>query len=377
MPYKLLLSEEISPAVRRIGLEQLMRVRRELSSTHNIQAGVHKSRTCLKRFRSLLRLARPLLGEDVFFKENKKHRDIARALSRPREAGALLETIEKLKLRNDFSAFLPLILDLQSRIEHKKQTTEDDLEILSLTQLVKKTDKSIERWSALELKPATFELLAHGFAQTYDRGRESLMTAIEKEDNFYLHEWRKDVQQSWRQMQMLTLVWPDDIMPRIKLARDVSRLLGTENDVYELECFMKQNKKRLRKNAELKALYKPFLSTLCGIRRDLSLHALERGRRLYAFKAEAIADALTIYWKTSRALQPMPSIVLDLTDIEKKPACEQNSTHLPVEKDAKPKLSALERMRAAKAAQKKAGSPPLKEITPQADDGHSVQEKED
>lgn len=375
MPYKLLLSEEISPAIRRIGLEQLMRVRRELSSTQNIQAGVHKSRTYLKRFRSLLRLARPLLGEDVFLKENKKHRDIARALSRPRETGALLETIKKLKSREDFGAFKSLILELQSIIEKQKRATEDDLEILSLTKLLEKTDKSIARWNSLELETATFETLAHGFALTYDRGRESLMTAIERDNNFYLHEWRKDVQQTWRQMQMLTLIWPDDIMPRIKLAREVSRLLGTENDLFELERFMKLNKKRLKKNPELKALYKPFRSTLRTIRRDLSLHALERGRRLYAFEAEAIADALNVYWKTSRALQPMPSIVLELTEIEKTPASKQSSTPTPAEKDRKPKLSALERMRAAKAAQK--GSLPfIQESTPKSNDDQAFKKKE-
>lgn len=375
MPYKLLLSEEISPAIRRMGLEQLTRVRRELSSTQDIQTGVHKSRTCIKRFRSLLRLARPLLGEDVFSKENKKSRDIARALSQPREAGALLETIEKLKAREDFEAFKPLMLELKSIIAKQKNAHEADLEILSLTKLLEKTDKSIERWNSLELETATFKKLAHGFAQTYDRGRDSLMKAIKRDDNFYLHEWRKDVQQTWRQMQILTLIWPDDIMPRIKLARDVSRLLGTENDLFELERFMKLNKKRLKKNPELKALYQPFRSTLRHIRRDLSLHALERGRRLYAFEAEAIADALNVYWQTSRALQPLPSIALELTEIEKAAASKQSSTPTTAEKDTKPKLSALERMRAAKAAQKE-GLPPLKEIIPKPSDDHSPQKKE-
>jgi hypothetical protein len=164
-------------------------------------------------------------------------------------------------------------------------------------------------------------------------------------------------------------------MPRIKLAREVSRLLGTENDLFELERFMKLNKKRLKKNPELKALYKPFRSTLHTIRRDLSLHALERGRRLYAFEAEAIADALNVYWKTSRALQPMPSIVLELTEIEKTPASKQSSTLTPAEKDTKPKLSALERMRAAKAAQK-GDLPFIQESTPKSNDGQAFKKKE-
>ena len=376
MPYKLLLSEEISPAIRRIGIEQLSRVRRELSSTQDIQAGVHKSRTCLKRFRSLLRLARPVLGEDVFSKENKKHRDIARALAQPREAGALLETMEKLERRPDFETFKPLILELKTIIEKQKSDSEANLEILALNKLVHKIDKSIERWTSMPLEDATFEHLAHGFALTYDRGRESLMTAIEWEDNFYLHEWRKDVQQTWRHMQLLTLIWPEDIMPRIRLARDVSRLLGTENDLFDLERFMKGHKKHLKKQPELKELYKPFRSTLRSIRRDLSLHALERGRRLYAFEAEAIADAMNVYWKTSRALQPLPNLVLDLTEIEKKSQGNQGSTVTKPEINTKPKLSALERMRAAKAAQKEGALAPIIEIIPETRDEAQPEKKE-
>ncbi len=357
MPYKLLLSEEISPAIRRIGLEQLTKVRRELSSTQNIQAGVHKSRSCLKRFRSLLRLARPILGEDVFRKENKKHRDIARALAQPRQAGAMLETIVKLENRDDFAQFGPLIVELKSLIQDEKKVSETELELISLSSLVTKIDASIERWKKLPFDTVSFESLAHGFAQTYERGRESLMVAIEKEDNYYLHEWRKDVQQTWRHMQILTLIWPEDIMPRIRLAREISRLLGTENDLSDIERFMKSHKKALKKKKAIKALYKPFRSTLRTICLDLSLHSIERGRRLYAFEAEALSDAMTIYWKTSRALQPMPGVVLELTDIQNKndkssdgqtPAKGKLSAH-----PQKPKLSSLERMRAANAPLKK------------------------
>jgi hypothetical protein len=354
MPYKLLLSEEISPAIRRIGHEQLTRARRELSSTQNIQAGVHKTRSCLKRFRSLLRLARPMLGEAVFRKENKRHRDIARALAQPRQAGALLETITKLEQRDDFSHFLPLITELKSLIKKQKKETENELELISLVSLVETLDASIERWKKRPFETVSFECLAHGFGQTYDRGRKSLMIAIERDDNFYLHEWRKDVQQTWRHMQILTLIWPEDIMPRIRLAREISKLLGTENDISDLERFMQSNKKRLKKNKTLKPLYKPFRSALRTVCRDLSLHAVERGRRLYAFEATALSDAMTVYWKTSKALQPMPNVVLELSNI--KESTKANSPKSTV-RESTPQPSALERMRAANAAKKRDAEP--------------------
>lgn len=355
MPYKLLLSEEITPAVRRMIVEQLTRARRELSSTQNIQEGVHKSRSCLKRVRSLLRLARPILGENIFYKENKVHRNIARALARPREAGALFETIVKLETRDDFKKYSPLIKRLKQIIEQKKLKIESELEIVSLASLVEELDASILRWKSMPLGQASFDSLAHGFGSTYDRGRRSLKTAIKRDENYYLHEWRKDVQQTWRHLQILTLIWPDDIMPRIKLAREISRLLGTENDISDLEIFMKANKKKILKTKGAHSLYKPFRSSLRTIRRDLSLHAVERGRRLYAFEAAAITDAMTIYWRTSKALQPMPNVALELAEVD-----HSKQSTAPFKKET-PKKSALERMREATAARQ---SPSSLEETP-------------
>lgn len=315
MPYKLLLSEEVTPAIRRMVLEQLNRARRELSSTQNMQAGVHKSRTCLKRVRSLVRLARPIIGEELFRSENKTYRDLARALARPREAGALLETVLKFEAREDLQSFKPLLDATKTLILKDKLDIEAELEIVSLAALVETLDASIARWKKMPLPSAGFDKLAHGFGLTYQRGRDSLKIALGKKDSFYLHEWRKDVQQTWRHMQILTLIWPDDIMPRIRLAQEISKLLGTEHDITELVAYMKANRKKIFKQAGAKKHYRDFKDVAKIIKRDLCLHAAERGRRLYAYDAEALSKAMTIYWRTSKALQPMPSLVRDMAQI--------------------------------------------------------------
>lgn len=315
MPYKLLLSEEVTPAIRRMVLEQLNRARRELSSTQNMQAGVHKSRTCLKRVRSLVRLARPIIGEELFRSENKTYRDLARALARPREAGALLETVLKFEAREDLQNFSPLLEATKTLIIKDKLSIESELEIVSLAALVETLDASITRWKKMPLPSAGFDKLAHGFGQTYQRGRVSLKVALGEKDSFYLHEWRKDVQQTWRHMQILTLIWPDDIMPRIRLAQEISKLLGTEHDITELTAYMKIHRKKIFKHPGAKKHYRDFKEVTKIIRRDLCLHAAERGRRLYAYDAKSLSKAMTIYWRTSKAMQPMPSLVRDMAQI--------------------------------------------------------------
>lgn len=334
MPFKILLSEEISPAVRRIAIEQLTRARRELSAANNMQEGVHQSRKSLKRLRSLLKLARPIIGKEVYASENKTYRDLGRALARPRDAGALVETLMKFETREDMARFKPLTGALKRQLLEDKKGLEAELEIVALSHIVETLDASIARWRSMPLPKAEFEDIAHGFARCYERGRESLKVALFKNKSFYMHEWRKDVQQTWRHMQILTLLWPEDIMPRIRLAQDISRLMGTEHDISELLNYMKLRKRQLKKIPEVKGLRKPFQQIAKTTQRDLCLHAAERGRRLYAFEARAIEEAMAVYWRTARAMQPLPGLVGAMANLNPAPKAKLQEMRGSREKNA-------------------------------------------
>lgn len=326
MPYKLLLSEEIGPAIRRIALEQVSRARRELSASRNMQEGVHQARKCMKRVRSLLRLARPLLGEAFYRQHNLIYRDVGRALSRPRQAGALLETVLRFEASPEFNSHAPLLEALKGQLLSDKYVVETELEMVALTALIETLDQTCESWKALRVSDAGFHDLASGFGMSYSRGRKSLQKAIHHQGSFYLHEWRKDVQQCWRQMQILTLLWPEDIMPRIRLAQEIARLLGTEHDLSELTAYLKAHQKEISqlllqnepgmKKKEIKQMRKRFTALAGSIQNELCLHAVARGRRLYAIEPKALEQAMTIYWRTGKALQPMPSVVRLLADLK-------------------------------------------------------------
>ena len=68
-----------------------------LSDPKDPHRSVHESRKCLKRVRALLRLARPALQPETFRSENRRFRDIARALSAARDSQAMLESLAKLE----------------------------------------------------------------------------------------------------------------------------------------------------------------------------------------------------------------------------------------------------------------------------------------
>ena len=312
MPYKLLLSEEITPAVRRIALEQLKRARRSISSERNMQTGVHDARKNFKRLRALMRLSKPILGKRLYRAENNKFRDMGRVLAKPRSRAALLDILQKFSHRADMKPLKPLFHVLQEKIELEKNRYESKLEILAVGGFVERLDESINHWQGMTLPDAQFSDLSHGFATSYERARLSLEVAIKEANSFYLHEWRKDMQQTWRHMQIFTLIWPEDIMPRIRLAREISLLLGTAHDIDELLRYIKIHKKEIVKSKRMKGSLKAFRRAATVTERDLCLHAIERGRRLYALRSSEIEQAMIVYWQTAKAIQPLPSIALEL-----------------------------------------------------------------
>lgn len=316
MPFKLLLSEETSPALRRIMLEQLAKTRREISASQNLQNGVHEARKCLKRMRALLRLIRPIIGDELYRTENRNYREIARKLARPREAGALLEAVDRFEKREDFARFRPFLAKTKALILKEKYSSESELEVVVLGAIIEQLDEATLLWREISLPASNFKDLAQGFAVSYERGQVSLKKAMRKNRSPYWHEWRKDVQKTWHHLQIFMLIWPEDITPRLQLAKDISKLLGAEHDLAELRRFIKAHKGEFKKQADIKSLRKPFAMALSGLQRDLCTHAIERGRRLYAFEPHSLANAMAVYWQTGQALQPMPSIVREIADIK-------------------------------------------------------------
>ena len=309
MPYKLLLSEQISPAIRRIAIEQLGAGRRQIDVDDNVQAGVHEARKSLKKTRALLRLARPVIGKKRFRRWNRETRDIARSIAPPRDVEALIETVDLLIPDQAFARNRPLLVATKDLLLKDKKNAFHELEVISLNNVTERLDRAIGEWRTADLPEASFEDLAKGFVDGYRRGRQGLRLALKKNNTFYFHEWRKDVQLGWRHGQLLTLVWPEAFAPRIRLAQEISHLLGLDHDLGALLAYLELNRKVFKKQKNLKGLHKKFRFDTQNLRIELRQLAVDRGRRLYAFKPFTLAEALIIYWHSSLALQPLPSLL--------------------------------------------------------------------
>ena len=85
----------VTHSVRQVALSEIDAARSWLTDS-DVHAGIHNARKCLKRLRSLLRLAKPGIPEALFDYLQSRLRDIGKELAPARDAQALIETMEKL-----------------------------------------------------------------------------------------------------------------------------------------------------------------------------------------------------------------------------------------------------------------------------------------
>src|SRR5438874_2508898 len=84
-------TESVGDGVRRLAAARLEQALEQLGASRSDAA--HQVRKAIKQVRALLRLVRSELGEARFEREDHKLRELARPLSRVRDAEALVESV--------------------------------------------------------------------------------------------------------------------------------------------------------------------------------------------------------------------------------------------------------------------------------------------
>ena len=211
-----------------------LRVRRkpqERGASEN--AAVPEIRKCFKRVRAALRLVREELGDDVYREENWCFRDAARPLAEVRDAQALIETVDNLtqqfeeaiepgSLAKIHTALLANQQEVTRRVldEESACATVEEVAIRMLARL---QDWKIERdgWVALE----------SGLRRVYRTGHRALALAVKDPSVANLHEWRKQANYLWHQLQLLEATWTGSEKELVDQTHRLSRLLGEDHDL--------------------------------------------------------------------------------------------------------------------------------------------------
>lgn len=290
MAFRFKLNEPVQKGFRRIGLEQIERAERELSTGENAETATHETRKCIKRVRALLRLGRPGLGDTVYRTENARMREIAALLAPARDSDVLVQTITKLETLPGEVANAALAAVKKFVLESRDG--EHPARGASASQALEGLAAAKKKFRRLTLEPPGFSTIERGIAQTYRRARRSFEDAYARGEDEVFHDWRKAVQQHWRHMALLSRAWPAFFGARVEAARALSQILGDDHDLFLLISYVRD-----LDPDRLSAMHVAEIERRARARQaDLRKLAEPRGRQLFAGGANGFGRRIGVIW---------------------------------------------------------------------------------
>lgn len=218
---------------------RLLRQDVHLALDHLAQAYVepeehlHKCRRRLKAVRALLRLVRP--GDETFFKEeNARYRDVAASLAGPREATALIETVDRLAGAHPHHA--DLYAGLRGVLLERRDVFMSDISAFAsvIDAATATCRQGLLRVGALSLPAdpnAASAIVAEGVRIGLDRAKKALTKARSRGEEEDFHDLRKAVKIHAAQLDLMGELWPGGDKARRKALDKLGGKLGDLNDL--------------------------------------------------------------------------------------------------------------------------------------------------
>ncbi len=298
MRYRLRLDEPIAQGVRRIGIGQIDRAAAMLSGEDH-DKGIHEARKCFKRIRALLDMSRPALSEKVYRRENRRFRDLGRALAGPRDIHVMRQTLERLEQQHDLGEAGRAPAALRAWLDANRAAIIPAHGEMAMAQAREALGEARAAFEALPVRADGLTPLAEGLRETYAGGRGAMKHAYRAGvDDEAFHEWRKHVQRHWRHLQLMRSAWPEAIAPRIALASELSDIIGRDHDLAVLIAFIRRNRAILGARDEVRALIHAARAEQATLRAAAHL----RGRRLYDLPPRAIQRMIETNWAVAQAM---------------------------------------------------------------------------
>jgi CHAD domain-containing protein len=252
---------------------------------------VHEFRKAMKRWRALLRLFEPLLGEEAS-RLRFEARDLARELAGTRDARAALDALTDLG-EEPLSARTRATL--KGRLEGigtsaESATLTDDLRA-RLREAIDHAAAAARRWP---LDQVGFSAVAAGLAASYGRARHAIPDDWANTAQEALHELRQRVVVHRYQMELAVPLWPKMGRTWVAEAQKLRDRLGHYQDLAVLREFTAPHQPL--------APWRSRLVPLIAARQAEHATAAARvARRLFAEKPKAFRRRLMSLWESRHA----------------------------------------------------------------------------
>ena len=283
--------ERVSDGVVRVACGQLELAieRLEGNTDEDLGTAVHEARKSFKRLRTIVRLARDELGDDLYRRENTAFRDAGRRLAGARDSQVLLETLDAIGERYPEEApparFLRFRRSLAAQHAAAQRRLQDGAAIGEVLSQLRQAGTRAQDWP---LEREGLDALAPGFRRIYRRGRRAYRSAREEPSSENLHELRKRVKDLWYAAQIVRAA----SRKRMKrLARDAHQLSNVIGEDHDLAILRERAHERCDRFDDERTVGE--LAALIERRRDeLQRETMRAGARLFRKKPRKIARQL-------------------------------------------------------------------------------------
>ena len=298
MGFRLRKNQSAGAGVRRVARELIDEaVERIDGKKGSSEENVHEVRKTLKKLRSVLRLVRDELGEDVYDRENNAARDLGRKLSAARDASVRVSALEKLREKSpeDFPerGVAPIVRRLVSRRRAAMRRARRSV-LPAIGRELKDARRRVRTWA---LSKEGFDCLEPGLRRIYRQGKkgESVAYASSADDDF--HEWRKRAKDLRYHVELLEPVWPEAMKDVAKTLHDLTDLLGDDHDLSDLRRVLTSSPRLTRGAGNVGRL----VELIDRRRSRLQAEARPIGARIYGEKPRAFSARMGAYWEAWRS----------------------------------------------------------------------------
>lgn len=285
----------VGEALRAIAHDILSDARAAIESPDNSDAvAVHHFRREMKRWRALLRLLEPFLGEESDSLHTRA-RDLARELGGARDPQSALDALDDLKdhaKTHDLALSDRSLKTMRRRIDELRTACEVNAlnadTRLRIAEALADAEAAVNRWPLDGLK---FPDIAKRLALSYREARKAVPDRWSDASPETLHELRKLVVIHRYQMQIVQPLWRRFTKMWIAEAQRLRERLGEHQDL-ELLCMMTEPGRPL-------AYWRQQLEPAIAQRKRRRVAAARRiATRLFIEKPGTFRRRLIVMWKT-------------------------------------------------------------------------------
>jgi len=298
--YRLENNETLSFGLKRIVLELIDKSVFNLSKGNgSFNEDVHDTRKNFKKTRTVLRLIRSNLGDDIYQVENSFYRNTGRTLSDLRDSTVLIQTFDKLLKKSelemsnfDFSVFRNFLVEKHKTLSAAKSKKSTIINSLSTDLLLARS--RVFDWT---LSGDSFKLIKKDLQGIYEKGQRYMYAVFSEAIKENVHEWRKRVKDLWYTMRILSNLWPEIMSPLIVLLAKLSDTLGDANDLFLLKERILANETKFKDNQHTRELINFIDKRIIDLLRD----ARSIGRKIYSENPKFFAGRMQNYYEIWRS----------------------------------------------------------------------------